>query len=736
MIDKLTDIPEIASYLRRIKAEARGLLTAVVMERRGKYWRDIAYIKVNRFTGDLLVSNPAYAPHDQEKDDIKRAVLAARWPEPVKTKDAQFLPEHLEKAHPDSLFEFRDHNGDLIMLQHRLDPKEDHEEKRYVPWTWWSDGKWRAAEPDGLLPLYGLDKIGNHTTIFIHEGAKAARAVQRMIDRGDYHPWMEHLRSGAHIGWSGGALNPERTDWAILTELGVKRAFIVSDNDKPGREAVAPISKELRFETYHVQFTDQWPPAFDLADPFPKSMFRNREDREFYSGPPFEACVHNATWMTDLIQVPTARGFKEVPQLRPHVTEEWYYIDDAEMYLNVNSPNAKAASEKAVNTILSAFSHSTTTCTLINKSYSGRQVRMCYRPDINARRVSSEGSSAINMHIPSHIKAEEGDPSMFLEFMEYLIPDEFERNHALRWIATLVAKPDIRIPWGVLLLSEKQGTGKSTLCTNILAPLVGERNVSEANENMIVESQFNSWLANKRLIIVHEIYSGHSWKAYNKLKNYVTETSIEVNEKNQKRYKIDCWAHFIACSNSMKAMKVENEDRRWFIPTVIEDPWPTHKFVALRQWIEAGGLNIIRYWAQNYGEYCTPSERAPSTDKKTQMIKESLSVEEQRCATLAERLSDEEAKIAFIDTDIDAWVRTELRGSKSFSTLNDWRNALRTGGFRRTAARVKYKGNVQYVMVSPLLYSQYKDLIEAKSNKGLMHILQPYIKHPADVAAV
>jgi hypothetical protein len=62
--------------------------------------------------------------------------------------------------------------------------------------------------------------------------------------------------------------------------------------------------------------------------------------------------------------------------------------------------------------------------------------------------------------------------------------------------------------YGVLLISEQQSVGKSTLSEKILRPLVGEHYVSIVSESEIVDSNFNGWAAHKRLPITHEIYQG------------------------------------------------------------------------------------------------------------------------------------------------------------------------------------------------------------------------------------
>ncbi len=140
--------------------------------------------------------------------------------------------------------------------------------------------------------------------------------------------------------------------------------------------------------------------------------------------------------------------------------------------------------------------------------------------------------------------------------MEHLIPDEKERRYVLRWIATLIAKPSVRMGYAVILSSEMHGTGKSTLASAILAPLVGEHNVSRPTPAEVEKASFNSWMKDKRLAIIDEVYQGHSWKVYNLLKPYITEMRLRVNEKFMAEVEYPCWIHFFATSNEMLAVRL------------------------------------------------------------------------------------------------------------------------------------------------------------------------------------
>ncbi|MBL4557583.1 MAG: hypothetical protein JKP98_12410 [Rhodobacteraceae bacterium] len=202
--------------------------------------------------------------------------------------------------------------------------------------------------------------------------------------------------------------------------------------------------------------------------------------------------------------------------------------------------------------------------------------------------------------------------------------DEEELKHVLKWCATLIARPSIRMGYGLLLISEQQGIGKTTLGAHILAPLVGLHNTSFPGENDIT-SAFNEWVAHKRLAVISEIYSGSSWRAYHALKSVITDREVTVNQKYMRQYVVENWCHVLASSNSMRALKMENDDRRWLYPEMAEVPWPREKFDFFRAWLTTGGLGIIKGWAEEWGDYVAESDRAPMTARKMEMIEGSRS---------------------------------------------------------------------------------------------------------------
>lgn len=704
MISSLNDILPISVYLKRIGAETRSLRTAVVREMHGAYWKDVAII---RFSENGTIDAPLdYEPTESESAAIMDACKDVTWPKLKLVKRPVDIPPEIANADAEDLFEFRNENDELVMFQLR---KVKRGEKSYIPYTYWSDGIWRKMEPDGKLPLWGLDKIKDNTTVFIHEGAKAARYVAWMVnaetkaakDALAACPWGDELSGASHVGWIGGALSPSRTDWSALKRAGVKRAYIVSDNDPAGLSAVPGIAQNLRIVTFHVQFTSDWSPSFDLADAWPAKMFKMIEGSRHYIGPSFRSCLNPSTWATDL--KPNKKG-KPTPTLRDHFKELWAYVEEADLFVCTEMPEI-VRSEQILNKMLGAFSHVSETSRLIVKDYNGRTTRLCYRPDHNGRVIINKNTASINLHIPTTVKPKKGNIKPFLDFMGYMFPNPIECKEMLRWCATLIAHPEVRMEYGVLLVSETQGVGKTTLGSSILAQLVGENNVSWPGENDITNSDFNGWLAHKRLAIVNEIYSGHSWKAYNRLKNYITDKDVAVNQKFQRSYTIENWCHVFACSNSLRALKMEDDDRRWFYPEVTENKWSRDKFVELHAWLEGGGLSIILNWCREQGDWVRVGERAPMTGRKADLIEGSRTEAQKEASDLANAMTNFEGPAAVAMKDVEQWVKQSVKG-KVFDSDYDLRKAMKESGVVSLKKRMFIDKRLQYVMVNRKLYEQ------------------------------
>lgn len=113
--------------------------------------------------------------------------------------------------------------------------------------------------------------------------------------------------------------------------------------------------------------------------------------------------------------------------LRDSFANQWAYVEEADLYVNVLMPEI-LRSQEVLNKMLASFNHFSGVCSLIVGNYSGRNTKLCYRPDIAGRIVSDKSTSAVNLHRPTEIKPVNGNAEPWLEFLKYMFPIDAERK--------------------------------------------------------------------------------------------------------------------------------------------------------------------------------------------------------------------------------------------------------------------------------------------------------------------
>lgn len=675
IIQTLEAIPSVMAYFTRIGAKPRGINYGVVERDRGKYWVETAVIFIEKeegsTKGDISVRQAAnqeeFRPTPEEQVAIKRELEGWRWPRHIAVPRLDGT-EPWAKYPNEGVYEFRNGDGLIEMVQVRIRTEhrrlEGQEEKRYIAWSKWDDEKWRPALPGEKLPLYNAHLIakGKPSIIILHEGAKAADAVHRMVTGADRpskaalaaHPWGPELSGGTHVGWIGGALAPHRTDWDVINRAAPEKVIIVCDNDWDGRAAAARIARMLTVPTIALMFDDTFPPGFDLADKFPDDKFATLADGfRYYTGGAFWDHCQPLTWATEAYRPETGRpGYK----LRDAFKRQWFYLTETDAYVNLVQPNRLYPSSK----ISLALGHLSDVPDLGEKMKTGLTEKMhapAYQPyaydkDIDTRLVIRGDMRCFNTYRPTRLKPIKGSVAPFMEYMEQLIPDKDERHQLLRWIATLIARPERRIKWHVLLISETQGTGKSTLGDLFLRPIVGPHNTGIASTQSILEGR-NDWGALKKLVLIHELYAGHNVAVANHIKSILTEDTVSVNKKFMQPFDADVCFQLLACSNSSKAVPMEDTDRRWFVPKVTNLLWPQAKWNALNEWARSGGQSHVFWWALNdWEDYCTESETAPWTEGKGEMAVDSKSEVMKHAAIISGVIGQHKEPVAVKTTEL------------------------------------------------------------------------------------
>lgn len=164
-----------------------------------------------------------------------------------------------------------------------------------------------------------------------------------------------------------------------------------------------------------------------------------------------------------------------------------------------------------------------------------------------------------NLYVPPTLLPNIGECNGLLDYMRYLFASEEQMNIVLNWLAYIVQFPEKRINWMMTLVGEKQGTGKSKFVTDIVIPLIGNRNFRTLTEALAV-TQFNGWVETS-LIFMPEIDSP-SKQLMIALKQIITEDYLPLNEKNLPLRNIRNTATLIACSNTNIPFPISETDHR------------------------------------------------------------------------------------------------------------------------------------------------------------------------------
>lgn len=160
------------------------------------------------------------------------------------------------------------------------------------------------------------------------------------------------------------------------------------------------------------------------------------------------------------------------------------------------------------------------------------------------------------------IRPAEGDTSPFDDHMERLLPDERERAAALDWMAWVVQNETLK-PNFMFLMQGEQGCGKSWLGV-LMSRLVDENNTTFLRTED-VGNRFNSWILKTRLAVVEELMGDDKRALANRMKALITQDTVTVEMKGKDLITMPNKAAFMAFTNHLDALRLENSDRRYMV---------------------------------------------------------------------------------------------------------------------------------------------------------------------------
>ncbi|MGN7928651.1 bifunctional DNA primase/polymerase [Sphingopyxis sp. 22461] len=235
--------------------------------------------------------------------------------------------------------------------------------------------------------------------------------------------------------------------------------------------------------------------------------------------------------------------------------------------------------------------------------------------------IEKDGLLWLNTYRGSDVEAIEGDAGPFEEFISYLVPSAEERQHLLQMMAWTVRHPGKKLRHALLLRSEHQGVGK-TMLTEIWAHILGSHNVRKSTTEEIT-GPWQGFLMNTLLIVLEELNLGTGLRDYNKMKEFITNDIVKVNEKYQPNRNWHNVASFVMLTNLAVPLHIEASDRRIFFIDSPALPRDRSYYADFAAWWQSN-LGVIKSYLGGIDlESFSPDAPPPMTVAKQALIADS-----------------------------------------------------------------------------------------------------------------
>ena len=281
---------------------------------------------------------------------------------------------------------------------------------------------------------------------------------------------------------------------------------------------------------------------------------------------------------------------------------------------------------------------------------------------------------------PTTDKHQQADLTPLHALFERLFPIVEEREIVLNWISHLIQRPYEK-PTYHLLLTGEQGTGKGTLCSSLISPLINNQLVS-INSYSQLTGRFSDILADNLLIVLDDCRRG-SHNTATALKSLLTEKRVYIERKGLQGKMVNTYSRFILNSNDKLPIPIESNDRRWFIPQYMNhsvDRKETQAFISsFIKWLESNVDNVYWYFTNRDISSFNPNDCVSTATKEA--------LQDKSMPALVDYLSDYINDIYpyFSMSDINSYLK---RQSVSY-TQGDLKTALDTIGYESKQVRGK-----------------------------------------------
>jgi len=141
--------------------------------------------------------------------------------------------------------------------------------------------------------------------------------------------------------------------------------------------------------------------------------------------------------------------------------------------------------------------------------------------------------------------------------------DEDVYDYVISWMAHLIQRPGKQIKTAICVRGE-EGTGKSSIITKLCEIIGWQYSLQESNIQNVFGT-FNACLQGKFLVYLNEAFFYGARDIGERLKNAVTEPTLQLNIKNVSQFTMRNNANFIIDTNNQRIISAGRESRRWCV---------------------------------------------------------------------------------------------------------------------------------------------------------------------------
>ena len=124
-----------------------------------------------------------------------------------------------------------------------------------------------------------------------------------------------------------------------------------------------------------------------------------------------------------------------------------------------------------------------------------------------------------------------------------------------------------------MFLYSGPGTGKTMLTWFLRKMVLGQKITMKTADERVITGQFNKELEGRVLLVLEEMSNSKStdWITFaNRLKDFIDSDTLMIEEKLKTSYPVTNITNLIINSNNSKTIRLDKNDRRYFIPDISE----------------------------------------------------------------------------------------------------------------------------------------------------------------------